>query len=36
MIDSGFKEIKPYPKDFLEKIREKIKDLFEVCGVRGF
>src|SRR3989339_525701 len=35
MLNPDFREVTPYGKDFLEDIREKIKDYFEVCEVRG-
>ncbi len=33
-IDKSFTNIKQYPSSFLEDIKEEIKNLFEVCGIR--
>lgn len=35
MLVEEYKEIKPYPIFKLEKIKEKIKDNFEICEIRG-
>ncbi len=34
IFDADFREIKPYPIEFLKELRDKIKDNFDVCEVR--
>ena len=35
LLDISMREVKPYPREFLEKIRDKVKEFFEICEVRG-
>ncbi|MDP2741526.1 MAG: anaerobic ribonucleoside-triphosphate reductase activating protein, partial [bacterium] len=33
-IDPEFEKIKPYPDNFLEKVKKEIKSFFKECGIR--
>jgi len=34
-LDKSYNRLEPYPKEKLEKIRQRIKDFFPVCEIRG-
>lgn len=35
MLDERMREVQPYSREDLEKVLEKVKDYFEICGVRN-
>jgi pyruvate formate lyase activating enzyme len=34
LLDVAYQKVKPYPTEFLNRIKDKIKDFFEVCEIR--